>query len=211
MAKVDSQIIYYKGTEINKSGKNAVAYNIAKHMVEHLNYTYEQLDDILNNNNISVGSSELVKKKENISKERLKTDKDELGNSRARQRSYLPTQNSKFLKCKDVRGNIIEFGVWTEWEHKNFPKFKDYIEGLKLGYRIEEKDKNELNEGACDILDNNERTYENKELLAIICKYINNKGFKYDFKCIKNLYLSLKTKPFVILSGISGTGKSKLV
>jgi 5-methylcytosine-specific restriction enzyme B len=44
-----------------------------------------------------------------------------------------------------------------------------------------------------------------------IHSYISNKGFYYERKEIINLYLSLKTKPFVILSGISGTGKTKIV
>jgi AAA domain (dynein-related subfamily) len=44
-----------------------------------------------------------------------------------------------------------------------------------------------------------------------IHSYISNKGFYYEQKEIINLYLSLKTKPFVILSGISGTGKTKIV
>ncbi|WP_309245292.1 McrB family protein [Clostridium estertheticum] len=42
-------------------------------------------------------------------------------------------------------------------------------------------------------------------------KYITSKGFYYTKNLITNFYLSLKTKPFVILSGISGTGKSKIV
>lgn len=43
-----------------------------------------------------------------------------------------------------------------------------------------------------------------------IRSYIKFKGYKYDEALIKNLYLSLKSKPFTILSGISGTGKSKI-
>lgn len=50
-----------------------------------------------------------------------------------------------------------------------------------------------------------------KEEIDYIYNYITSKGFEYDKDLIKNLYLSLKTKPFVILSGISGTGKSKIV
>ena len=42
-------------------------------------------------------------------------------------------------------------------------------------------------------------------------KYICNFGYKYTKEQLSNLYLSLKTKPFVILAGISGTGKSKIV
>ncbi|USB33936.1 DUF3578 domain-containing protein [Paenibacillus sp. YPG26] len=41
--------------------------------------------------------------------------------------------------------------------------------------------------------------------------YIQQKGFHYPDGLIENLYLSLKTKPFVILAGVSGTGKTKLV
>ncbi|WP_213471074.1 MrcB family domain-containing protein [Paenibacillus dendritiformis] len=41
--------------------------------------------------------------------------------------------------------------------------------------------------------------------------YIRHKGFSYPENLISNFYLSLKTKPFVILAGVSGTGKTKLV
>ncbi|MGG3452590.1 MrcB family domain-containing protein [Paenibacillus rhizolycopersici] len=44
-----------------------------------------------------------------------------------------------------------------------------------------------------------------------IQSYINNKGFAYPPGLIENFYLSLKTKPFVILAGVSGTGKTKLI
>ena len=44
-----------------------------------------------------------------------------------------------------------------------------------------------------------------------INQYINGNGYIYSYEELSNFYLSLKTKPFVILAGISGTGKSKLV
>ena len=44
-----------------------------------------------------------------------------------------------------------------------------------------------------------------------IKNYISSKGFTYPDSIIENLYLSLKSKPFVILAGTSGTGKTKLV
>ena len=44
-----------------------------------------------------------------------------------------------------------------------------------------------------------------------IALYINQKGFNYPKGIIENFYLSLKSKPFVLLAGISGTGKTKLV
>ncbi len=44
-----------------------------------------------------------------------------------------------------------------------------------------------------------------------ITDYISSKGFTYPEGLIENFYLSLKTKPFVLLAGVSGTGKTKLV
>lgn len=50
-----------------------------------------------------------------------------------------------------------------------------------------------------------------EEVITHIHSYITFQGYTYDISLIKNLYFSLKTKPFLILSGISGTGKSKIV
>lgn len=52
---------------------------------------------------------------------------------------------------------------------------------------------------------------ERNQDITIIIKYIKNKGFQYDDELIENFFLCLKTKPFVILAGTSGTGKTKLV
>lgn len=62
----------------------------------------------------------------------------------------------------------------------------------------------ELNE------DNLITDYNVNEVIDHIYNYITNQGYTYKKELIKNLYISLKTKPFVILSGISGTGKSKI-
>ena len=63
-----------------------------------------------------------------------------------------------------------------------------------------------------DELDNEFVTIINiNEEITYIHNYITSKGFYYTKDLITNYYLSLKTKPFVILSGISGTGKSKIV
>lgn len=51
----------------------------------------------------------------------------------------------------------------------------------------------------------------NLKYIKTIESYLMNKGFIYSQNSLSNFYLSLKTKPFVILAGISGTGKSKLV
>jgi MoxR-like ATPase len=49
-----------------------------------------------------------------------------------------------------------------------------------------------------------------KNHLEHIETYIEQKGFFFNEGEITNFYLSLKTKPFVILAGISGTGKTQL-
>ena len=49
-----------------------------------------------------------------------------------------------------------------------------------------------------------------KEIISHSHRYITNKGFKYHYEEIANFFLSIKTKPFVILAGISGTGKTQL-
>ena len=56
-----------------------------------------------------------------------------------------------------------------------------------------------------------EQAVNQKDELQRIEQYLSAKGFTYDKDMIKNFYLSLKSKPFVILAGTSGTGKSRLV
>jgi len=54
-------------------------------------------------------------------------------------------------------------------------------------------------------------TLNPKDQLTSIKEYIARQGFSYPDHLIENFYLSLKSKPFVILAGVSGTGKTKLV
>jgi energy-coupling factor transporter ATP-binding protein EcfA2 len=49
-----------------------------------------------------------------------------------------------------------------------------------------------------------------KDIVEYAHKYMRSKGFQYQPEEVANFYLALKTKPFVILAGISGTGKSRL-
>lgn len=50
-----------------------------------------------------------------------------------------------------------------------------------------------------------------KELTSHIYTYITSKGFYYEEDEVRNLILSMKSKPFVIISGVSGTGKTMIV
>jgi energy-coupling factor transporter ATP-binding protein EcfA2 len=59
----------------------------------------------------------------------------------------------------------------------------------------------------------NNKLNQEMSILQIVShanKYIESKGFHFNLADISNFYLSLKTKPFVILAGVSGTGKTQL-
>jgi MoxR-like ATPase len=74
-----------------------------------------------------------------------------------------------------------------------------------------EKEDNKIKE---DFLIDNVVNIEEKDMkdyIDIIQAHLLSKGFTFSTKSLSNFYLCLKTKPFVILAGISGTGKSKLV
>lgn len=108
------------------------------------------------------------------------------------------------------------------------PEYKEYMDF----YKGEEKDtfivklikKNEevIDDGDDEDLDDNDieetsneieiiKDFEVGKAVDYIHNFIESQGYTYDKSLIKNLYISIKTKPFVILSGISGTGKSKIV
>jgi hypothetical protein len=59
-------------------------------------------------------------------------------------------------------------------------------------------------------LDNTPTNVNISSWLRAIHQYITSKGFTYSLPDLANFYLSLRTKPFVILAGISGTGKTQL-
>lgn len=51
---------------------------------------------------------------------------------------------------------------------------------------------------------------DEKTLLDSVQRYITARGYYFDDETLYNYHICLKTRPFVILAGISGTGKSKL-
>jgi len=61
------------------------------------------------------------------------------------------------------------------------------------------------------VIEDEPKVLTTNEIIEHIDSYIASKGFYYEKEEIQNLYLSLRTKPFVILSGISGTGKTMIV
>jgi len=52
--------------------------------------------------------------------------------------------------------------------------------------------------------------FEETEVLELIKGHIHNRGYYFEDETLYNYHICLKTRPFVILAGLSGTGKSKL-
>lgn len=97
-------------------------------------------------------------------------------------------KSTKALVEKNKKGNNMYTAA--------FAKYREY---LKF-----KKDNNQI------IISDKYKAYEKVKINEIEI-YLNSNGFIYSKESLSNFYLSLKTKPFVILAGISGTGKSKLV
>lgn len=82
------------------------------------------------------------------------------------------------------------------------------IENFMNMYRV---DKQSVNDMGKEPSDKDGELSEISLKIKKIHQYILATGFKYFEKDIANFYLSLRSKPFVILAGISGTGKTQLV
>jgi MoxR-like ATPase len=65
--------------------------------------------------------------------------------------------------------------------------------------------------GAKPVAEEKARFLSTPEVIEHVHSYITSKGFYYEKDEVTNFFYSLKTKPFAILSGISGTGKTKIV
>lgn len=105
--------------------------------------------------------------------------------------------------CKDV---IREKGIDLDYEslpsyhvEEEVPSLLDVDKGRSTDYTFGIT--MSIGEGKVSIKDDIKR----------INNYITFNGFTYENGLIENFYLSLKSKPFVILAGTSGTGKTRLV
>ena len=100
----------------------------------------------------------------------------------------------EFYKCEEKDTFIIKLIKANKNENLENPDETEEIANI---------DQTEENEIISD--------FNTNEVIDHIYDFFKNEGFSYEKTLIKNLYISLKTKPFVILSGISGTGKSKII
>lgn len=114
-----------------------------------------------------------------------------------------------------VPDELAEYVEFYKTDRKDYFEIKFSTNNLERWY-VEEDDQltkkeaiNRVEEVVKEVKP--KRVYKEDELIRSIHTYMTQKGFTYPLQMIKNLYLSLKTKPFTILAGISGTGKSKII
>ncbi|WP_314033136.1 MrcB family domain-containing protein, partial [Mogibacterium timidum] len=108
---------------------------------------------------------------------------------------------------------------YKEYHLDNIPEDAALISDLKLFlelykryYEIFVQKASQSNESNPEKKEGEEKvTTAAKDQLRMIKEFIDSKGFEYQDELIENFFLSLKSKPFVILAGTSGTGKSRLV
>lgn len=112
-----------------------------------------------------------------------------------------------------AKGYANSTAAYITYDANKMPSEKELVEDLEEMLRYYEGFIAYKEEGT-----KYEMIYERKEvyldqqsIIDHVSSYIQSKGFFYEKKDLVNFFLSLKTKPFVILSGISGTGKTKIV
>ncbi|MDR4985952.1 DUF3578 domain-containing protein [Bacillus cereus] len=112
-----------------------------------------------------------------------------------------------------AKGYANSTAAYIAYDANKMPNEKELVEDLEEMLRYYEGFIAYKEEGT-----KYEMIYERKEvyldqqsIIDHVSSYIQSKGFFYEKKDLINFFLSLKTKPFVILSGISGTGKTKIV
>lgn len=114
---------------------------------------------------------------------------------------WLDTHEIKNIQVK-LNGDFSEEWKSLNKKHKNWysAPWNKWVEFNKLPMKYK---KDGENSKKFNVL-------KTREILKSTIIYISSKGFQYQEDEIANFYLALKTKPFVILAGISGTGKTQL-
>ncbi|GLV65019.1 hypothetical protein Bmyc01_36880 [Bacillus mycoides] len=112
-----------------------------------------------------------------------------------------------------AKGYANSTAAYIAYDANDMPSEKELVEDLEEMLRYYEgfiayKEKGTKYEM---IYERKEVYLDQQSIIDHVSSYIQSKGFFYEKKDLINFFLSLKTKPFVILSGISGTGKTKIV
>lgn len=126
--------------------------------------------------------------------------------------SFLKTDNELSL-AESGLGKDYELSTigYIEYKKGSIPEEDKLLKDLKRVMEVYKEYKEKLVEGRTTPIGSKEREIKPEDIIKRINEFVQNKGFTYPPGLIENFYLSLKTKPFVLLAGISGTGKTKLV
>lgn len=134
----------------------------------------------------------------------------------------MQTNDEINLSAKSERGQAYQYSTiaYIRYDKSNIPDDDQLLSDLEnvvmnydlyvynvLNNNFEAEETSEVNKKESSYL-----IPENiSEKIKQIKLFISENGFQYPKGLIENFYLSLKSKPFVILAGVSGTGKTKLV
>ena len=138
-------------------------------------------------------------------------------------------------KAEDYKEGII---LYKEYSLDNFPEnkiieedfikmmqaYKSYIDNKKEQSSIDNQKETQktIKEETQEPLFNEAEAFKETQTkveeekydpfsIVNVDAYIRGKGFSFSKDVLQNYYISLRSKPFVILAGISGTGKSQIV
>ncbi len=118
------------------------------------------------------------------------------------------TYSQIYEKYEDITGEVLtdgkKAGIRKTIEDNSSDS--DNFRGNDIFYSVEGKGR-----GIWGLRNYKNELISCKDRVDLIKQYISAKGFNYEGDLIENFYLSLKSKPFVILAGTSGTGKTRLV
>ncbi len=126
--------------------------------------------------------------------------------------SPIRKDNNIYLGNGDkAKGYVESTALYIEYEKDNLPSefmLQQDLEAMLdiYQYYTASKSQVEYEDQAIEV-----EGWSEEKVIDHIHSYIEGKGFFYKKEDVKNLFLSLRTKPFVILSGISGTGKTKVM
>lgn len=134
--------------------------------------------------------------------------KDKIGlfvrndNVKLRLGENLTTRAKDYEKCAKLykeykKGELPSNEIFKEDLNKMLEIYKAYVQSISIK-EVNLDDNNAL------------QNIDMFETIKNIKSFIAAKGFKYEDGIIENFYLSLKSKPFVLLAGTSGTGKTRL-
>ncbi|WP_432362388.1 MrcB family domain-containing protein [Sporosarcina sp. UB5] len=142
--------------------------------------------------------------------------KDEIRKVISIEKRFLKDDKIYLGESKLAKQYANSTAIYIKYEFDNLPNDVQLIRDLEYMITYYEQYIFYRNNTPVQVNEGDETNMANgnlsiETLVNNIHLYIKSKGFNYAYEDVANLFLSLKSKPFVIISGISGTGKTKIV